>query len=101
MISNALLRLGRVAGLPTPPFEKPSPRKAFWVFEIAIPKKSKRPIQIIEKKISEVTKMIPVGSSRRLFIEYSGQALVLSIPESLIILLGEIDCSLEIYKALE
>ena len=45
--------------------------------------------------------MIPEGGSRTLFIEYSERGSVLKIPESLISLLSEIDCSLEISKAAE
>ena len=101
MISNALLRLDRASGVATPPFEKPNLKIAFWVFEIAIPEKSKRPIQIIQKKISGIRRMIPEGGSRTLFIEYSERGSVLKIPESLISLLSEIDCSLEISKAAE
>ena len=98
MIPNALLRLDRVSGVARPPFEQPNPKMNFWVFEIAIPPKSKNPIQIIQKKISDIRDQIPPRCTPTLFIEHTSSDPIFRIPESLIVLLAEIDCSLEMYK---
>lgn len=99
MIQNVLLRLDRVSGVPHPPFEKPHPRMNFWVYEIVIPPISKNPMQVIQKKISEIKNQIPPRSGPTLFIEHTSSHPVFRIPASLITLLAELDCSLEIYRA--
>jgi hypothetical protein len=101
MIQNVLLRLDRVSGIAPPPFENPNPKMAFWVLEISIPRKSKNPFNIIQKKISEVSTLIPAHCLRTLHIEHSYADSVFRIPESLISVLAECGCSLEILNTPE
>lgn len=98
MYWNVLLRLDRPTSPMPPPFEQPSERHDFWVYEIDIAPQSAHPLQTIELKLRHVRGQIPAGSEPTLFVETDISRQPLTFPPSLLALLVDMGCGLEVHS---